>query len=104
VAVARFSRLAEADLLEIGAYTLLSWGPEQAARYLEGLETCCQELADHPDLGQACEEIRPDLRRRLYGRHVVFYRRQVRGILVSRILHQRMLPERHGFQDEGDQE
>jgi plasmid stabilization system protein ParE len=33
------------------------------------------------------------------GRHVVFYREDAGGILVSRILHQRMLPERHAIDD-----
>jgi plasmid stabilization system protein ParE len=28
-----------------------------------------------------------------HGRHVIFYRIEPRGISVSRILHQRMLPE-----------
>jgi plasmid stabilization system protein ParE len=35
------------------------------------------------------------------GRHVVFYRKDAGGILVSRILHQRMLPERQAIEDEG---
>jgi plasmid stabilization system protein ParE len=29
------------------------------------------------------------------GKHVVFFRREPGGILISRILHERMLPERH---------
>jgi plasmid stabilization system protein ParE len=33
------------------------------------------------------------LRRLEYGRHVVFYRVEANGIVISRILHQRMLPE-----------
>jgi plasmid stabilization system protein ParE len=33
------------------------------------------------------------------GRHVIFYRRETKGILVSRILHQRMLPERHAIDE-----
>jgi plasmid stabilization system protein ParE len=36
------------------------------------------------------------------GRHVVFYREDTRGILVSRILHQRMLPEGHAIDDAED--
>jgi len=37
-----------------------------------------------------------------HGRHVVFYREAAGGILVSRILHQRMLPERQSTNDEDD--
>jgi hypothetical protein len=34
-----------------------------------------------------------------FGKHVVFYRGETRGILVSRILHERMLPENQPMQD-----
>jgi plasmid stabilization system protein ParE len=33
------------------------------------------------------------------GRHVIFCREDAGGILVWRILHQRMLPERHAIDD-----
>jgi toxin ParE1/3/4 len=90
----RLSRRAEADLISISRYTLQTWGEDQAIRYVDELEKCCQNLAHHPELGRACDEIRPGLRRIEHGRHVIFYRRHKAGILVSRILHQRMLPER----------
>ena len=95
----RFSRVAEADLLSIGAYTLRTWGEDQTIRYIDDLEACCQMLADNPTLGRTCDEVRPGLRRMECGQHVVFYREDAEGILVSRILHQRMLPERHAIDD-----
>ncbi len=99
----RFSRRAEADLLSIGDYTLRTWGKTQAARYIGELEDCCQTLADNPALGQHCDEVRPRLRRLEHGKHVVFYRQERGGILVSRILHQRMLPDRHAADDQDDE-
>ncbi len=48
----RLSRLAEADLIEIGSYTLRIWGEEQTVRYVESIEACCQQLADNPELGR----------------------------------------------------
>ena len=99
----RLSRRAEADLLNIGAYTLRAWGEIQTVRYLDELEACCQMLSDEPTLGRLCDDVRPSLRRMECGRHVVFYRQDVSGILVSRILHQRMLPERHAVADEQDE-
>ncbi|MBV8552340.1 MAG: type II toxin-antitoxin system RelE/ParE family toxin [Acidobacteriaceae bacterium] len=96
----RLSRLAEADLLGIGAYTLRTWGEDQAIRYIDDLEACCQRLADNPGLGRACDDVRPGLRRMEHGRHVVFYRHEAGGIFVSRILHQRMLVERHPIEDD----
>jgi toxin ParE1/3/4 len=95
----RFSRRAEADLLSISDYTVQRWGATQAARYLGELETCCQTLVDNPSLGRPCDEIRPGLRRHEHGRHVLFYRQERGGILVSRALHQRMLPDRHALED-----
>jgi toxin ParE1/3/4 len=94
VGACRLSRLAEADLTEIGAYTLRTWGEDQTLRYIDDLEACCQRLADNPASGRPCDHVRPGLRRLEHGKHVVFFRRQARGILVSRILHQGMLPER----------
>jgi plasmid stabilization system protein ParE len=42
----RLSRLAEADLLSIGVYTLRTWGEAQIVRYIGELEDCCQQLAE----------------------------------------------------------
>jgi toxin ParE1/3/4 len=95
----RFSRRGEADLLDIGIYTLAEWGEAQANRYLVELATCCRTLAVNPGLGRPCDHVRPGLRRLEHGKHVVFYRQESGGILISRILHQRMLPEIHTIDD-----
>ena len=100
MALIRFSRSAQADLLRIGAYTLETWGAAQAERYLNDLEQCAKLLAANPSLGRACDWIRPGLRRFEKGRHVMFYRQGEDGVLVSRILHQSMLPELQPFEDE----
>jgi toxin ParE1/3/4 len=100
VARFRFSRRAEADLLSIGAYTLRTWGEDQAVRYIGDLEACCEMLAANPAIGRTCDHVRPGLRRMETGRHVVFYREDANGISISRILHHRMLPEKHLADDE----
>ena len=74
MAVLRFSRRAELDLMEIARYTLERWGEDQAVRYIDALEVCCWQLARNPGLGRACDDIRPGLRRMESGQHVVFYR------------------------------
>ena len=99
----RFSRRAVADLLSIADYTLRTWGKAQAARYLGELEVCCQMLAGNPALGRPCDDVRPGLRRLEHGKHVVFYRQERGGVLVSRILHQRMLPDRHAIDDQDNE-
>lgn len=96
----RFSRLAERDLLSLGAYTLRTWGSAQTARYLTDLEDCCRLLTGNPALGYTCDHVRPGLRCIENGRHAVFYREESSGVYVVRILHQRMLPERHDIESE----
>jgi toxin ParE1/3/4 len=95
-----FSRRAEADLSNIGDYTLRTLGKAQANRYIGQLEDCCQLIADNPALGRPCDEIRPGLRRMEQGKHALFYRQVPGGILISRILHQRMLPENQAIDDD----
>jgi toxin ParE1/3/4 len=95
VAPFRFSRRAEADLLSVGECTLQTWGKAQAACYIGELELRCQTLADNPALGRPCNDIRPGLRRLEHRKHIIFYRQEREGILISRILNKRMIPDRH---------
>jgi toxin ParE1/3/4 len=97
----RLSRRAEVGLLS--DYTLHKWGKAQAARYIGELEVCCQTLADNLALGRLCDHVRPGLHRHEPGTHVVFYRLERGGSVVSRVLHQRILPDRHVI-DGGDKE
>ena len=103
MATYRLSRLAEADLLEIGTFTLTTWGEDQTFRYIDALEACCRRLADNPELGRACDQLGRGLRRMEHGRHVVFYRIDAKGIVVSRILHQSMLPEQWDIDEESSE-
>lgn len=89
----RYSKLARLDLIEIGDYTLDQWGVEQTLRYIGSLEDCFQRIAENPGIGRQCDRIREGYRRIEHGKHVVFYRIDSEGILILRILHQRMLPE-----------
>lgn len=68
-------------------------GTKQAESYIEELRSLCRQLAELPSIGRT--GIRPGLHRMESGRHVVFYRIGAHGITVSRILHQRMLPDLH---------
>jgi plasmid stabilization system protein ParE len=43
-------------------------------------------------LGRACDYIKPGLRRMESGRHVIFYRIDDAGVLVTGILHAGMIP------------
>lgn len=83
----RFTELAKADLDDIAAFSLERWGLEQALSYLDGLEQVCAMLADNPNLGPSAAEIEPNLRRRAYQSHVIFYEADANGVLIIRVLH-----------------
>jgi plasmid stabilization system protein ParE len=69
---------------------------------LPSLKIAVSNWAGNPALGRSCDEIRPGLRRMEQGRHVILYRVEPGGILISRILHQRMLPEKQDIDDDED--
>ena len=86
---------AVADLSEIADFTIQSFGIEQARFYRDGLNNCFDILADNPQLGRSAAELAPNLKRFEYQSHVVFYVPRDTGILIVRILHQRMDFIRH---------
>ena len=86
----RLSQLATADLRSIGRYTQATWGREQRNLYLTKLDECFQQLAQKPQLGKACDEIRAGYRKFHIGRHLIFYREAQSGIEIIRVLHDSM--------------
>jgi toxin ParE1/3/4 len=95
----RLGPKATSDLAEIFDYAVDTWGEQQAENYIEELARCFQLLADSPGLGRTCDRIFPGIRRFEQSKHVIFYKPDRRGILISRILHQSRLPTRPHFMD-----
>lgn len=98
--VYRLSRLARLDLLEIADYTVDTWGEAQAQHYLDGIANCLDTLQEKPLMGRPCDAIRTGYRRIEYKKHAIFYRVEDGDLFISRILHQRMLPQKQQFQDQ----
>ncbi len=85
------TKKALSDLLEIGRYTEQNWGREQRYKYLSKLDDCFQQIAESPNLGRSCSEIREGYRKITVGSHVVFYRQKTDSeIEIVRVLHRRM--------------
>lgn len=83
----RVSREATNDLREIGRYTQNKWGKAQRRRYLNDLDEKFQFLAENPQMGRRCDEIREGYFRFEFLSHIVFYRLDSEGLLISRVLH-----------------
>jgi toxin ParE1/3/4 len=86
---------AREDISGIATYTFETWGEPQMARYVDGLHARFKEVARFPHLGRPRDELAPGYRSIVQGSHVVFYRTTDRDLIIVRILHGRMDPDRH---------
>jgi toxin ParE1/3/4 len=93
----RISVEAEADIGEIAKYTTRTWGLRQTDVYLASLQEGFDLLARNPLIGMRCDSLHSGLRRFGVEKHVVFYLQHTDGILIVRVLHQRMLPAKLQF-------
>lgn len=91
----RLSVEAESDLSEIVAYTIAAWGAQQADLYLGKLEEGLSLIAENPGMGRLCKSIQSGLFRMEIEHHVASYVREPDGVLIVRVLHHSMLPNRH---------
>lgn len=90
-----YSRLAASDVSKIYQDTANERGIAQADKYDAGLENSLKLLADNPDLGRNCDEIREKYQRHEYGRHIIFYRKREHDIFIVRILYDGMDANHH---------
>lgn len=89
------SGAADADIEAISRDSIGRWGLARAEDYILGLHRVLETLAAFPEAGRDVGELRPGYRRFEHERHSIFYRQIEDGILVVRVLHQRMQPRRH---------
>ena len=86
----RLAPAAEHDLEAIWKHTAHQWGIEQANRYIGLLTAAFDALAQSPKTAPACDHIRPGYRRWNVERHMIYFRVTHYGIVVIRVLHDRM--------------
>lgn len=86
----KLSRKAEQDIELLYDYSLTQFGEMQAERYLLALEKAFFLLVDFPKLGKQVDEIRPNLRCYFHRSHAVYYQIIENGVLIVRVLDQRM--------------
>jgi len=91
----QFTDKAERDLESSIDYTAQEWGASQANTYLDGKESRAQLLAENPGLGTARETLFEGLLSFFYKSHILYYKKQARGTMIVRILHQHMDPVKH---------
>ncbi len=85
---------AESDLEEIWLYTFRNWSPEQADTYHNAIVDAFEGLAAGKITGRPVD-VREGYFKYPVGAHLVFYRFSESGLVVVRVLHQRMDVGRH---------
>lgn len=96
----RLSPRAEDDIVDILAYTQLTWGERQVDLYLEKVQAALATIAERFTIGHRRDDLPPTHRAYPVGSHIVIYRAMpdeasAEYIGVVRILHQRMSIGRH---------
>jgi toxin ParE1/3/4 len=86
----RVSRAARRDIEEIGRYTQEEWGAEQRRKYLAGLDDQLHKIAASPLTAAERAEFTPPVRLYPFGKHMIVYLTDETGVLIVRILHNRM--------------
>ena len=96
----RLSKRADSDIAGIADYTIRQFGIRQARRYRDGLGKIFRKLAEYPNSGRSAGQLAPRLRRMNFESHVIFFLHDEGGVLIVRILHQRMAFKRHPMTDD----
>lgn len=86
----RLSKKAELDLKGIFRHSLLQFGVQQSEKYISNLLKVLDFIVGQPNIGMDCDYIRVGLYRYIYQSHTIYYKKQQEGILVVRILHNKM--------------
>jgi len=82
---------AKSDLKDIALFTSRRWGREQRNIYLKQFDESFWLLAENPDIGKTCDEVRDGYRKFSQASHVIFYQQiGSQNIQIIRILHKSM--------------
>lgn len=86
---------ADDDILHIARASVQQWGLARAERYILSLHESFERLAEFPDVGRNANKISPGYLQMESASHTIFYRKIENGILIVRVLHERMDFTRH---------
>jgi toxin ParE1/3/4 len=86
----RLTEAAADDIEGILTDSFETFGAAQTEAYVRSLHQCLDLLGAHPEMGYSVDYLRRGYRRFPHQSHVVFYTKVEAGVLIVRILHQRM--------------
>ncbi|MGR0278829.1 type II toxin-antitoxin system RelE/ParE family toxin [Marinomonas dokdonensis] len=87
----QLTQKAKEDLKDIAIFTQRRWGREQRNIYVKQFDESFWLLAENPDIGRSCDEIRLGYHKFPQGSHIIFYKLiGNQQIQIVRILHKSM--------------
>ena len=90
----QLSRQAVNDLREIWLYSEENWGIAKADEYLRMVEGQMEVIVGQATAGKELQGLSGYLKQSA-GRHIIVFRRDEDGVVIVRVLHERMDPARH---------
>ena len=85
------TKKAKEDLRAIARYTENRWGLTQRNLYIKQFDESFHFLADSPDIGKECEEVKNGYIKFPQGSHIIFYvKAETTKVQIVRILHKNM--------------
>ena len=78
------------DLAEIWLYSTIKWSEKQADYYLANILNCISNLRSQNLIGKSYSKYMAGIYGIACNNHIIFYRLNERGLIIVRILHQRM--------------
>ncbi len=89
------TRQADQDIIEIYLRGVAEFGVDQAERYLEGMVSVFDLLAENPQLARQRPEFDPPVRLHPYHAHMIVYITRDDEIQIVRVLHGRQEWDRY---------
>lgn len=86
----KLSVKAREDVKNIFRYSLQRFGENQTMKYKADLGECFQLLADNPNMGRECNDIRDGYFRHEHQSHIIFYIQKSKHIFITTIIHNRV--------------
>ena len=84
------SRAAERDLDDLLAFGIARFGEAIASEYFFSFDKAFALILDHPQIGEAIDEIESGTRKLTHGNHRIFYEIDGDRVRIIRVLHHAM--------------
>ena len=95
MAEVRFSKAAEADLVDIDEFSVTNFGSDIGEAYMHGFDESFERLGDFPLAGPAVTGVGTGTRCLIHRSHRIFYRTDGDDVFVLRVLHHAQDARKH---------